>query len=47
MRDAVESMEPAEAVRRRQCEALGAAESREDRVNHFIPRMLMLYVIHV
>ena len=38
MRDAVESMEPAEAVRHRQCEALVQPESREDRVNHFVPR---------
>ncbi len=46
MRDAVESMEPADAVRHRQCEAWAQPESREDRVNHFVAD-LMLYVIHV
>jgi len=68
----VESMEPAQAVRHKQCETLGAAQepggfesieptgverdrwasreaevSESERVNHFAPADLMLYVIHV
>ena len=47
MWDAVESMEPAEAVRHRQCEALGA-RPRAGRIESIIlPADLMLYVIHV
>ena len=46
-RDAVESMEPAEAVRHRQCEALGHSP-RAGRIESIIlPANLMLYVIHV
>jgi hypothetical protein len=47
MRDAVESMEPAEAVRHRQCEALGAAREPGGSSQSFHPADLMLYVIHV
>ena len=47
MRDAVESMEPAEAVLHRQREALGAAREPGGSSQSFCPADLMLYVIHV
>ena len=48
MRDAVESMEPVEAVRHRQCEALGAAREPGANESILLPlRGLMLYVVHV
>ena len=42
-----ESMEPAEAVRHRQREALGAAREPGGSSQSFCPADLMLYVIHV
>jgi hypothetical protein len=47
MRDAVESMEPVEAVRHRQCEALGKAREPGGSSQSFCTADLMLYVIHV
>ena len=40
-------MEPAEAVRHRQCEALGAAREPGGVESIILPADLMLYVIHV
>jgi hypothetical protein len=47
MRDAVESLEPVEAVRHKQYEALGAAREPGGSSQSFCPADLMLYVIHV